>query len=186
MKRQRVNNDGYSLVELIIVIAIIMVLGTVSFLSLNYIKTAKAKEASVTLDNQVSNLLNRARNQACKYDNGDGTGESVHKSDRFIILVYKNADGSYYVKRGYTGASGDIYVDAENGKDGKGVSLTSYVDIKYNDGSGSVLIDNVGQKIIYDASSRCVYGDGDFEFYGKNSSLLSKVTINKNGSHNVN
>lgn len=186
MDRKKIDNKGYSLVEFIIVIAIIAILAVASFLSLNYIRTAKAKEASVTFDTEVSVLKNRARNEACRFDSGDGNGVIEHPEANSCVLIYKDSDGRYYVKRGYTMASTDYYPSDMNPNGGKGVNLTTYIDVKYFDGSNTTDVSEAGQKVVYDASGRCIFGHGEFRFHKRSSTLMSTVFVNKNGSHSVN
>lgn len=183
MKKIRLNNKGYSLVEFIIVIAIIALLSVAGFATVSFISSAKAKEGAVSLESEVTALSNRAKNQMCVYD--DGTGVKEHPKAKFILRLYKDSDGSYYVKKGYVDSSVETFVDAENGKDGKGVSLSSYIDIKYDDGTNVLDVSSNSVDIVFDRAGRCTSGYGTFDFYKRNSNRFCKVILNQNGSHRV-
>lgn len=183
MKKIRLNNKGYSLVEFIIVIAIIALLSVAGFATVSFVRSAKAKEAAVSLDTEVNTLSNRAKNQMCVYD--DGSGVKEHPKARFILRVYKDTNGSYYIKKGYKDGATETFIEAENGQEGKGVSLSSYIDIKYNDGTNVLDLSSNSVDIVFDRSGRCINGYGTFEFYKRNGSRFCKVVLNQNGSHQV-
>ena len=63
MVREHLKNDkGYSLVELIIVIAIIVALAASALLSITMIHSARAKDAAVKLGSEVNSLKTRCMN----------------------------------------------------------------------------------------------------------------------------
>ena len=56
------NDHGYTLVEMIIVIAIIAVVAGMSLISITLIHSARAKEASVTVDSEIATLITKSKN----------------------------------------------------------------------------------------------------------------------------
>ena len=60
MKKRRIlkRNEGYTLVEMIIVIAIIAILSAAAMVTISIIHNAKAKEAASTLDDALFDTLN--------------------------------------------------------------------------------------------------------------------------------
>jgi prepilin-type N-terminal cleavage/methylation domain-containing protein len=139
-------NKGYSLVEMIIVIAIIAIMAGGSMVTVTLINSAKAKEAGVTLDSEVAALVAQSKSQVpnlgTAYDvNGDGAkddlDEKASKKLNFAIAVYKNTDGKYYIAHGYynsTDGTFNVY-DASNNNDGKGTCISSRVSISYEPAS---------------------------------------------------
>ena len=61
-KRLKDDNAGYSLVEMIIVLAIVAVVSAMAIVSITMIHSAKAKEAAVTFDSEVSTLITKSKN----------------------------------------------------------------------------------------------------------------------------
>ncbi len=200
MKRRfKENNKGYTLVEMIIVIAIIAVLSGLAMVTLTLMHSAKAKEASISFNSAVSEQISKAKGSYCDV-NGDGTVDSSEKGYVYCLKLYKNGN-TYYVQRGACLKSNAIAnpsasfvaLPKVNGTDGKGTSLSSYVDIKYtmftyNEVTGSYTkttstVDSTGVYVVYNKSGKCIHGDGDYEFYKKNGNRIARVVLNKNGSH---
>lgn len=186
-KRRFGNNEGYSLVELIIVMAIIIVLSGVAFATITIMHSAKAKEAATTFESELSELANKSKGQMCVVA---GKQEPDYK---YCIMIYKHSDGKYYIKKGYyigggadmTLSSSYMFVDAENAGSGKGICLSAYVYVKYKsltDASENT-VDGDGVYIVYNRQGTCISGAGDYGFYKKNGSFITNVTLNKNGSH---
>ena len=59
-KDNKEKNKGYSLIELVIVIAIIALLTGLSFVTVSLLGSARAKEAAVDFDSQISDLASNA------------------------------------------------------------------------------------------------------------------------------
>jgi len=190
-------NAGYSLVEMVICMAIIAILTGLSFVTISLINSARAREASVDFESEVANLISKSKNQVCVVD---GNREETYF---FCMKVYKQGS-KYYYKTGYynpkesavgekTIATGEeykntryIFVEGENNNKDKGVSTSSKVDVKYGESAyaDETSISEAGQYIIFNRSGRCISGDGVYSFYkASNNSLIATVTINKNGSH---
>ncbi len=74
----RKNNEGYTLIELIIVIAIMAILSGVSFVTIGIIKKAQYNAAASTLSNQMGALLVKTK------------AISEAKDQRLCMLVHRN------------------------------------------------------------------------------------------------
>lgn len=196
-KNKKKKNKGYSLIELVIVIAIIALLTGLSFVTVSLLGSARAKEAAVDFDSQISDLASNAKSKLVVL-NGKQYSDYC-----FCIKLYKEGK-KYYIKKGYfNGAApsstdqilsdGDdpspisryIFVEGENSNDDKGVGISGKVKIKYEAPSqAEAEITEDGIYIIFNRSGRCISGNGVYHFYKKsNNANIANVTINKNGSH---
>ncbi len=188
MKERKLNNSGYTLVELIIVIAVIAVVSVMSVASISIIHSAKAKDASVTFNSEVSTLSTKCKNMSVSYDsNNDGIDEN-YPNFQYAIKVYKDANDDYYIVRGYYDTTTGNYVfagtDSMNG--GMGLALSSYCTVSYTPIGGSEdMIDSDGICIRYDNKGNCVEGAGRYNFYKKNQNVVAYVLLRKNGSHEL-
>ena len=191
MKRRmkKLNNKGYSLVEMIIVIAIVAVLTGAAMITLSVMHNAKAKEAAITFESEVSELLSNSKNRVCD-PNGDGVIEDSEKEYSVGLRVHKSGDKCYVqqvlVKDGLY-VSNSTYESANNPNNGKGISLSVYVSVIYTDKSGNTI--NIGESsgdevlIHYKRNGSCDLGYGTYEFVRTSSnSTVATMTINKNGS----
>ena len=182
------NNEGYSLIELIIVIAVIAALTTAAFATMAIMKDAKTKEASSTLEDELSALQSSAKDKMCIVS-------GVEQPDySFALMIYRNG-GTYYAKKGYyvgggadvTQAASYVFVAGENTNGDKGASFSSYVSVKYDKGTSGTSRDISSSDpvyIIYDRHGMCKTGDGTYTFYRKGSENVPTATLvlNKNGS----
>lgn len=196
-KKDKLNDNGYSLIELVIVIAIIALLTGLSFVTLSLLGSARAREASVDFDTQVAELVQTSKSKVIKINGKECA------SYCYCIKLYKEK-GKYYVKKGYYYPdapsnveqileAGDdpsptakyIFVEGENVNDDKGTGFSSKVTIRYeapNDKEADIT--DEGIYIVYNRGGRCIEGDGVYHFYKKsNDANIANVTINKNGSH---
>lgn len=174
-KHMKDNNSGYSLVEMIIVLAIIAVVSVMAVVSVTMIHSAKAKEAAVTFDSEVSTLITKSKNMVCDYD----------PDDSYCINLYKDSDGKYYIQKGYYDPATDSYIfnsstDSLNG--GKGICLSSYVKVTYTP-TGGTEADVTGTYVRYDRKGLCLEGDGVYKFYKRDDTMVAQVFLRKNGSH---
>lgn len=179
-KRLKDDNAGYSLVEMIIVLAIVAVVSAMAIVSITMIHSAKAKEAAVTFDSEVSTLITKSKNMNC----------DVNPNYSFCLKIYKDGDGKYYIQKGYyydptPGATTTYIFDSTTDplNDGKGTCLSSYVSVKYIQ-TGSATEEDVSTIYIrYDRKGMCIEGDGTYRFYKRNGTMVASVYLRKNGSH---
>ena len=174
------DNKGYTLIEMIIVIAIIAIMTGAAMVTITILHNAKAKEASITLETALSETQKNAKGKMCV------VADTQQPDYKFALAVYKSGS-KYYVKKGYYIGNGN---DTENANSGKGESFSAYVKVKYKDSSGTEQdITGIDEKpiyIIYDRQGMCIYGDGQYELYrNSKDSLLNTVVLNKNGSHTL-
>lgn len=174
MKRMKRNNSGYSLVEMIIVLAIIAVVSVMALISVTMIHSAKAKEAAVTFDSEVATLITKSKNLVCDVD----------ASYSYCLKVYKDGN-KFYIQQGYYDPTSDTYIfnastDPLNG--GKGKCLSSYVNVTYTP-TGGTEADITETYIRYDRTGLCVEGDGVYKFYKRSGTMVAQDYVRKNGSH---
>lgn len=195
-KTNRLNDKGYTLIEMIIVMAIVVVLTGASMLTVSIMHAAKAKEAASTMENDTSDLHIKAKGQNFVDKNG-----TVYKEYAYALKLYDN-NGHYYLQNTVVDRQTKTELDSstfptgvsslgdmvENSHNGLGTSLSAYVYVKYEDPtstttSGAIDIDSTGKLIVFDKNGACVSGHGRYDFYKKSSdTLVASLTINKNGS----
>lgn len=120
-------NNGYTLVELIIVIAIMAILSGMSFVTINIIKQARYNAAISTLSNQMGSLLVKTRALSEAKDGPlcmkiQYNEDEVNLSDGTYLRP-----GSYTLTLGYH--NGTSFVEKESGK--IEASLPNIVKLKY-------------------------------------------------------
>ncbi len=195
MKRRmkKLDNMGYTLIEMIIVIAIIAVLTGAATLTVNTINSARAKEAAITFESEVATVHGKAKGKACDSDCDGAISDTELKQDNYGLRVYED-DSRLYVQ--HVIVRNGVYVPvtafekANNAHNGKGTRLPANVYCEYvpldaslasyriGDGSGSD--DSV---IIFTRSGRCDGGAGTYNFYRTSGDQIAQVTINPNGSY---
>lgn len=190
-------NKGYSLVELIICIAIIAIFTGLAFVTVTMINSAKAKDAAVSFESQLSDMITKTKSQVCTVN---GTQQPTFSR---CLKLYQASDGNYYIKSGYynpdgSGESSDgdvsaqyIFVPGENVNSDKGKSLSSRVVVGYRDEAGTeqrIQYNGTLKEvyIVYNKAGRCIEGNGTYRFYKRNGNAIADVTIQKNGSHQSN
>lgn len=185
MKKKIDNNSGYTLVELIIVLAIIVILTTAAFVTMSIMHTAKVKEAAATFDAEVTDLIARTRNQDVYQDtNNNGVKDSgEERPDYKYELGISYEDGKYFINNWFL-TPGGTHSEADPSKR---KSMSAYVRIQYSDFDGTYVDAAVadGHTIRFDKSGACVEGAGVYKFLKKDGSVIATVTINKNGSHQI-
>lgn len=185
-KKLKLDNKGYSLVELIIVIAIIAVFTGAAMITLTVMHSAKAKEASITFESEVSELLNKSKGNSVDAnldgkidaaDDGFGLGLRVHKVGQKCYVQKVLVKNKAYQPN-------TSFEEANNNNDGKGISLSSSVYVEYTDLTGSkIVIDGSDEVVIsFNRSGACVTGYGTYDFIKTDGTKVAKTTINKNGS----
>ena len=97
MKKKIDDNSGYTLVELIIVLAIIVILTTAAFVTMSIMHTAKVKEAAATFDAEITDLIARTRNQDVYQDtNQNGAMDSGEELPGYKYELGISYDGGKY------------------------------------------------------------------------------------------
>lgn len=183
------NNNGFSLVELIIVIAIILVLSTGALLSNTVIHSARAKDAAVKLGSETNAVKTMCMNMI----------PSDPLYDSYALAIYNDLDDVTHickVMRVKDSNNGYGYIEEED------VNLSSSVIVKF-DGStlhygdfkddlaettGGLLNPGIKTNPIYicfDKRGNCYSGYGDFYFYKKSGTQVARVHISQNGSIDV-
>ena len=72
IKKSLKDNKGFSLTELIIVIAIILLMTAASFVTLSIVHGARAKDAASSFENSLAEVVNLSKNNGVDKD-GNGT-----------------------------------------------------------------------------------------------------------------
>ena len=203
MVSKKTGNKGYSLVEMIIVLAIIGIVSGISIASVTMIHSAKAKDASVVFDAEISELIAKSKSM----NNSDGL---------YAIRLYREGS-TFYIQSGTAKKSSDnktwLFTVSPNNKNGqKGTNVSKYVKIayvpegtaysdtwldSYDDfwntpqtdmgGTPKLKLDGgsaiTGTLILYTKSGDCLSGNGTFGFYKRNGHMVARVIVRKNGSH---
>jgi prepilin-type N-terminal cleavage/methylation domain-containing protein len=209
MKNTISKNKGYSLIELIIVIAIIAVTASMSFVSITMLNTARAKDAALNFDAEVAELISKNKNMIPDMPNTDPSS-SATKSEtaKYGLMLYTDDDGTIKFSQidcdKYFAGSGfyKFKVGSSGGPDFTDtVSVSKRVDVTFQGTYTSFLNGSVetrtsdftpGAKastgavcIMFDSKGNCLSGYGTYKFYKSNGNVVSTVTIRQNGSHEV-
>ena len=94
-------NEGYSLIEMIIVIAIIAIVAGMSMLSIFIVHSARAKDSAITLDSEIAELRTKSKNMSpvdssktvsdfSSQEEYDKYQSEYGKTHQFAIALYKN------------------------------------------------------------------------------------------------
>ncbi|MDE6025198.1 MAG: prepilin-type N-terminal cleavage/methylation domain-containing protein [Lachnospiraceae bacterium] len=193
-KIKRLNDKGYTLAEMIIVIAIIAVLSTAAFLTLSVLHTAKVRDAATTFYAEVNAMYAKSKSQQAYHDaNNDGKMDAseLDKNAVYVLALYKDGQ-KLFIKRGVRDGSGSLSYDdyLGNNNGGKGLNLSPYTTITYKAAGSSTTTDitnDVSSPFIisFDKRGTCTDGVGTYQFKKKDGGTLVTVTINKNGSYQI-
>lgn len=185
---KKLNNDGYSLVEFVIVIAIIAVLTAAAVVTLSVIHTARAKDASMSFNTAVNDLKSTTQGRSYDFNNNGVVNDVDDKTFNFGLRIYSDGSKCYIqkvmVKSGVYLANVD-YEEANNLNNGKGTSLSSSVYVTHTPVSGSETKVQSGSYevvICFNKDGSCKLGAGTYRFYRENGSSIAKITVNRNGS----
>lgn len=184
-------DKGFTLVEMIICIAIIAIMSGVAMVTVTLINSSRAKEAATTFETLLSDTIAKSKNQICVVA---GVQEPTYQR---CIKVYRGSGQNYFIQTGYYNPDGATEADQyifpadENTNSGQGMSMSSRVTIKYTGEDGVQKnisnVDDAGNVkqvyIVYNNAGRCISGYGTFSFYKRNGNMISSVVIQKNGSH---
>lgn len=131
-------NKGYTLIEMIIVIAIMAILTAATFVTIGVIKEAKCNAAVNTIENQLSALWvkTKALSQGTVQSDPNIPGDAA-STFPLCMQIVKNSDasddvkdGSYEIILGYTnGASGFMRKEVV-------ATISDIVSIKYTEPAG--------------------------------------------------
>ena len=89
VKMRRLSNKGYSLVEMIITIGIILVVSAMAMVTISTLNSARAKNASVQFDAEITQMVTRAKGQTLKYDEL----QAEHRDHRCSLLNLNTNNG---------------------------------------------------------------------------------------------
>ena len=205
-------NEGYSLIEMIIVIAIIAIVAGMSMLSIFIVHSARAKDSAITLDSEIAELRTKAKNMTPV--DPTGADPDYGKTHQFALGLYKNnAKGKVRLVHLHYDTAAKKYVTP--GRDnictaGDDIEFSSRVKVTFDGASwgqseqvpsiyGSVDTngkltpkeDELGSYqqnfvfIRFDKKGNCLSGYGKYRFYRKNGNAVSTTTLKQNGSHQV-
>lgn len=131
-------NQGYTLIELIIVLAIIAILSAMSFVTIGIIRQAQYNSAASTLSNQMGSLL--VKTKAVSEAKDEPLCMLVHRYSKMVTLDDGKVirKGSYVLILGYDTGSGFVVKNTGNAFSEDDTSiiaediLTNIITIKYN------------------------------------------------------
>lgn len=186
-KMRRLSNKGYSLVEMVITIGIILVVSAMAMVTISTLNSARAKNASVQLDSEITQMVTRAKGQTLKYD------------ELQAIKIYKSdSDSKYYYMTGTATKVSGAYTFTPDTKSldlngGLGYKFSSSTMISYTDDSvepsykwgvaPSTDLDNDGKILVYNKQGCCINDAGTYVFFKSNGNMVAQVIVRKNGSH---
>lgn len=184
MKR---SNKGYTLVELLIVIAIMAILSGVAVVSVGLIKQARARDAVQSFNSQLTSAWLQTKAMGEKQDSMYMKVVRNGKQADYTISLY---DGS--TKKDLSGGTVDNngHVTAETGN----VTLSKYVTITYTPSDKSQLEKNYGNDkdsgkwyIKFDkATGAALRGAGKYVFTDTKGDLVSTVYLDAaTGNHYI-
>lgn len=180
-------NDGYTLVEMIIVIAIIVVLSGMAYLSLSVLSSARARDKAIEFDTDVATIAAKARSMDAQFK----PAGSSDVYDQFCIAIYKDTSGkSLYSAPAYYNADSDEYV-VDCGNERKFSRRVGLVYSGVFDDSKTVTglndkgnFGDIVSMIRYNRRGECVEGYGEYTFTtDRNSTGVASTLIRQNGSH---
>ena len=185
------NNKGYSLVELIIVIAIILLMATGALLSYTVVHSARAKEGAVKLGSEINELKTRCMNMTPEDSDYDYYALAVYNDSKSVthigLVMHKKSSGAYdYVPDEEDSLSSSVRVKFIGSylQGGTGSSLTTSAS-EVTPGSKGGTGDDSPIYICFDKRGNCYSGYGDFKFYKKNGNQVSRVNLKQNGGIDV-
>lgn len=185
MKDKRNGNSGYTLIELIIVIAIIAIMSGVGILTVGSIRTSQATASMQRFDEELSALVSKTRSY----------------------------DGSYAIKIVRNGANYDIYYGYYTGDDSEAADPTKFTRLDTSSTKADAVLERVtiyyspdyssaNEKVlgadddgdagketvirVRKSDNRVIYGSGQYRFVKYNSSndTVGRINFSKEtGSH---
>ncbi len=192
-------NKGYTLIEMIIVIAIMAILTAVAFVTLGVIHQAKCNAAVNSLDNQIGSLWIKTKAISQGKTQTSPTSSEPGAAYPLCMQLCKNVDstddirdGSYEIILGYE--DGTNFIQKE-----KVEALTDIVSIKYTETSGhaeqrhstltsSPNADGTTDNILIEfnkSDGSVKYGAGTYEVIYNNSTVASIYLDSITGNHYI-
>lgn len=168
-KIKRANNSGYSMMEMIIVLAIMAILSTLAIVTWNSVDSAKYRKAVSTLESEMTTLRTA----------------TMAQDSRMAMRLYLADDGkSYCIERGYCDSAGMFhalsYGDSMPTESG-GYVLSELDYYKYTGTSNPIVLMDRGS-INYEGASLNSYVDGDGVVVHFKKSDGSVTVTDKNGN----
>lgn len=154
------NNKGYSMVEMIICVAIISVLGALGFLTMNIVYTAKANSAVNTFQTQFATLKTMTEAQDAK---------------TAFRLFYDDTEEQYYIEYGTW--DGSAFTASTTKAD---VALSDRVAVYYKESSSTTesIVNTTGVIVQYNKSDGSVLkGAGTYRFAKSNNKAITDLVL---------
>ncbi len=161
-------NKGYTLVEMLIVLAIMAILSGLAAVSVGLIRKAKIQDAITSFDSQLTNLWIQTKSMAAKQ-------KSMY-AELKLAGDHANGDGIYT----FTISDPEAGTTETQTYD----KWDKYVDIIYD---GTEFDNNTSVKIQFDKSTGAVVsgnGAGDYVFQDKAGNVVATIHVDRiTGSH---
>lgn len=196
------NHKGYSFVEMIIVIAIIIVLSAMALVSLTIINSARAKDAAINTGEEINTLKQKCMNMTP--DDLDADGKPVGNYDGWALAMYRTSDDKVaicltkhvsasapdtnlasvlntYVPVEYNATStyGTVNTDDDLENSENNIVFSKRVDVL--DPSGNS-ITTTPIYISFGKRGNCISGSGEYHFHKANGNQVARVKVNDDGS----
>ena len=151
-------NKGYTLVEMIIVIAIMAILAGMSFVTIGIINQARCSTAVSTFDNQLGSFLIRTK------------AVSDVETPLCMVVVQRD-DDTFAIMNGKMDSSGVLTYEDPNVDDNCEAVLPRQITRISYDASGSAVTGPNGAFVIQFVKSdgSVKYGAGEYKFYTQRS-----------------
>ena len=175
-------NKGYTLIEMIIVIAIMAILSGLAVVSLNLISKARARDAVQTFNSQLSNLWLRTKSTAATQKSMRAVLENCHEADEDDRnYVFTISDSTV------NDAGATIWQDEDTTTLKK---WDKYITIEYTASpTGQMPTENATGKWIIQfdkATGAVVKGAGTYAFKDKSGSVIATVHLDAvTGNHYI-
>ena len=178
-------NEGYTLIEMIIVISIIVVLSAMAYVSLSILSSARARDKAIEFDTDIATLQTKARNMDAEFSFNSKT------YNQFCIVFFTLGAGTdiYQAPGYYDIADDDCVVDITQKK-----KLPRKISMEFQGTSPHAGVlsttEPVGDDcnaiavIRFNKRGECMEGYGTYSFtQNKNGSTVAVTKIRQNGSH---
>lgn len=182
-------NKGYTLIEVIIVIAIMAILAGMSFATLGIINKAKYNAATTSLNNQMSSLWVKTKALSQSKVQVAPTSSDDHAIYPICMQILHNADGSYSIIYGYDAGGAFNPIVGDDGLTVVETTLPKIVTIKYTpkntyqQASFASEDSMIVEFIKSDGSVR--YGAGTYEVIYQDRTVMSVYLDEVTGNHYI-